>query len=519
LFWSLSVMPALLALIPPKWVLPAKRPAAISERHANRFGRFALWAVRRRWWITGAVAVVVALTPLGLHRLVIQDSWIDGFDPDSDFSRATKLVNEQFHGMHLLKVSVDASDVISGTLPVTNVAYARFSFPTNIAANPQSLVGRWLYILIDDATNRTVARSWRSTVESVTRTGDKLIVTTQQREANSDVWLQMARLKEVRFDLVAQPHLQYQTLRALSDFGAFIEQRRECKVGKVLGPADYVATTRFMVRPNEPGSGFVPTNSGEVKLMWDYYRIVRGPEALREVVDTNYAHSLLTVFLKEANFVDTAKLMNDIRAYERQHLAPQNIRLGFAGDVAVSQSLIRGIVKTQMQSLFGSLAGIYLVTALLGRSLRWGIYAVIPCALAVLINFAAMGWLGIPLGVATSMFAAMTLGIGVDFAIHVLEGFSAARAQGLSADDALAASLTRTGPAVVINTAAIALGFGVLMLSQVPANARLGSLTVLGVVDCLIASLLLLPALLHWWPLKEAGEPKPAAAKAIHSAP
>ena len=31
--------------------------------------------------------------PLGLRRLVIQDSWIDGFDPDSEFRRATRLVN------------------------------------------------------------------------------------------------------------------------------------------------------------------------------------------------------------------------------------------------------------------------------------------------------------------------------------------------------------------------------------------------------------------------------------------
>ena len=28
----------------------------------------------------------------------------------------------------------------------------------------------------------------------------------------------------------------------------------------------------------------------------------------------------------------------------------------------------------------------------------------------------------------------------------------------------------------------------------------------LGLVDCLIASLLILPVLLHWWPLKEARE-------------
>jgi predicted RND superfamily exporter protein len=41
------------------------------------------------------------------------------------------------------------------------------------------------------------------------------------------------------------------------------------------------------------------------------------------------------------------------------------------------------------------------------------------------------------------------------------------------------------------------------MLSPVPANARLGLLMVLGLMDCLVASLLILPVLLYWWPLND----------------
>jgi hypothetical protein len=101
------------------------------------------------------------------------------------------------------------------------------------------------------------------------------------------------------------------------------------------------------------------------------------------------------------------------------------------------------------------------------------------------------------------MFAGMTLGIGVDFAIHVVEGYGQARAAGATQTEALTRAMASTGPPVLVNTLAISLGFGVLMLSQVPANARLGLLTVLGLVDCLIASLLILPVVLHWWPLRD----------------
>ena len=106
-----------------------------------------------------------------------------------------------------------------------------------------------------------------------------------------------------------------------------------------------------MIRTSDPDARRLPDNAGEIKLLWDFYGLARGPQRLRQVVDTNYWRSLTTVFLKDANFIDTARLMSDIRAYEHEHLTPKGIRLGFAGDVALSQSLIKGIVATQLQSL------------------------------------------------------------------------------------------------------------------------------------------------------------------------
>ena len=49
-------------------------------------------------------------------------------------------------------------------------------------------------------------------------------------------------------------------------------------------------------------------------------------------------------------------------------------------------------------------------------------------------------------------------------------------------------TVAATGPAIAIDAAAVALGFGVMTLSQVPANARLGGLLVLSIAGCLPAS-------------------------------
>jgi hypothetical protein len=115
----------------------------------------------------------------------------------------------------------------------------------------------------------------------------------------------------------------------------------------------------------------------------------------------------------------------------------------------------------------------------------------------VLINFAVMGCVSMPLGVATSMFAGMTLGIGVDYAIHLLERYRLSLSRGLDLEAALIDAVRATGPAIFIDALGVALGFGVLTLSQVPANARLGGLVVLSIINCFAATLLLLPAVLR----------------------
>ena len=70
-----------------------------------------------------------------------------------------------------------------------------------------------------------------------------------------------------------------------------------------------------------------------------------------------------------------------------------------------------------------------------------------------------MGWAGIPLGVATSMFAAMTLGIGVNCAIHLLEGFHQARPRVHHDEAALNTALQLTGPPALDQHAGHVIGF------------------------------------------------------------
>jgi hypothetical protein len=100
-----------------------------------------------------------------------------------------------------------------------------------------------------------------------------------------------------------------------------------------------------------------------------------------------------------------------------------------------------------------------------------------------------------PLGVATSMFSAVALGMGVDFGLHWHEGYLLARAAEHAPAEAGEEVGATAGMAILLHTVTLLLGMSVLLLSGVPPTWRLGFLMSLNLVVCSVLTLLLMPAL------------------------
>ncbi|MEM7480578.1 MAG: MMPL family transporter [Acidobacteriota bacterium] len=256
--------------------------------------------------------------------------------------------------------------------------------------------------------------------------------------------------------------------------GSFEDRlRREPSVGGVLGPFGYLSSITYLAK-GRPSADRAPPDSAEyIRRMWRRMELGLGIEGRREVVTDERDGGLVTLLLGEANYRDTRDLIERIRTLEEDHLAPLGGRVDLGGDVAVSQAMIGSIVRGQLASLTVALVGIFFFLWLVFGRFALALRAILPSSAAGAVALGVMGWSGIPLGVATSMFLAIALGVGVDFAIHWIEwqrreGHSAARAA--------------VGPAILVDTLAIALGFGLLIASRVPANARLGLLVALAIV-------------------------------------
>lgn len=514
MFWTFTVIPASLAILSPERFVG--RAGGVGQRLSLRAGRFAAAGrliVRWRWAALFASFAVVAALPTGIGRVTVQDSWIDGFAPDSEFHRATTAFNDQFLGTHILHIRYDtgAPTSLTGTLEATRLKMLNIRLPATLTAEPQALVGQWIRLrrigdqeVVIPATattpERRIETKFDSEIESAVREPDgEITVKVAARSGPPQGALRLSPQDSFGYEIRPRPMLSPAVIADIGSLEAFIRERREDAVGGVLGPAAYLSTMNYMTRARKEEHRSLPKDSERIEWLWGQYDTVRGQPRRLQVVNANFTSALITVYMKNANFIGTAKLMRAIRDYEAEHLTPKGVVLTFAGDVAVSQTLIDAIVSTQIRSVSGSVLGVLIVVAVVERSLWWAILTVLPCALGVLANFAVMGYFGVPLGVASSMFTGMTVGIGVDYAIHLLARFRLNRARGESVDASLSDAFAITGPAVLTDALGVAIGFGVLTLSLVPANARLGGLVVLSLVNCLCATFLLLPALLRFF--------------------
>ena len=157
------------------------------------------------------------------------------------------------------------------------------------------------------------------------------------------------------------------------------------------------------------------------------------------------------------------------------------------------------LLATLGLSLGLTLLTVALILRCLLPGTRLTLLALLPNLAPVLGVLGFMGWVGIPLDVATVMVASVALGLAVDDTIHTLGHFrTLAPVHG--AREGVVRTLEITAPAYLLTGLVLAAGFGVCALSSFAPTARFGLLATFAIVIAVLGDLFLLPALLSLTP-------------------
>ena len=125
--------------------------------------------------------------------------------------------------------------------------------------------------------------------------------------------------------------------------------------------------------------------------------------------------------------------------------------------------------------------------------------AVGPIVLVLICVLGTMALLGIPYTIITSIITALSIGIGVDYTIHIIYRYREEYARVREPERAAIQTLRTTGSALLGSAMTTALGFGVLVVSPLAASAQFGVTAAITIGYALIVSILVVPPAMTVW--------------------
>ena len=173
-----------------------------------------------------------------------------------------------------------------------------------------------------------------------------------------------------------------------------------------------------------------------------------------------------------------------------------DIEFRLTGDAYVGSKGLDAVISDLLESLALAVFIIFGFMTLLFRSARLAALSVPPNVLPLIGTMAFMVLMDVPLNAATAIIFSISIGLAVDGSIHVLARFREEVQRTKDVDEALVSAARGTGKAILMTCLSLMFGFGVMLSSSFVPVRRFGELIAITIAGCLLATVIVLPALL-----------------------
>jgi hydrophobe/amphiphile efflux-3 (HAE3) family protein len=207
-----------------------------------------------------------------------------------------------------------------------------------------------------------------------------------------------------------------------------------------------------------------------------------------------------TIDYSEDNTIDTNKQMgivyhdiqNDVETYGDADV----IVTGMSSSM---YTIMDSMTSSQLLSTLISILLAALVLIIVFKNPLLGIITVIPVGICIVWIVGTIYYLGYAFNIMTIMVTSLTIGIGIDYAIHATQRFRLTADQTGDITQAVSKTIGHTGGALFIAALTTAAGFSMLILAPMPPEQQFGIITSMTIIYSYIASIFVLPPILMKW--------------------
>ncbi len=264
-------------------------------------------------------------------------------------------------------------------------------------------------------------------------------------------------------------------------------------VGQVFSISQAVREmSKAIYSEGEQGYDEIPGSGESIAQMFELYNMSGNPDDFSQLMNLENTRAHILIRLSDP----AHSVINNVKAKIEEATTGFPAEVTIGGYAIIMVELARSLIKGQVLSLLFAMVTVFLLLAIIFRSLKGGLIGTIPLATSVMILFGFMGLAGIKIDSATALLSSIMIGVGVDFTIQYIWCFNLHRSKGLSYEESTKSSMSTIGRSVMINAGSVMAGFSPLMFSGFMSIRFFGYLVIISIGSCLLGALILIPAIL-----------------------
>ncbi|WP_083608000.1 efflux RND transporter permease subunit [Teredinibacter haidensis] len=219
-----------------------------------------------------------------------------------------------------------------------------------------------------------------------------------------------------------------------------------------------------------------------------------GPD--EDLTDLLFEDRYMRIRIPIVNMDETATthLINDFTEGLGRNFADLDLEL--TGNLIMNNAQNRYVNNGMFRSFGIAIITIGVCFIFLFRSFKYGIIALAPSIVPVLLTGGLVSYAGIAMDLGTMIVGAMTIGIAVDDAIHLMSRYLLMRRRGFNVYEAIQFAMNSSGRAVVLTSIILVTGFSVMLLGSFVSYIYVGLFSAMIMVMALIGDIIVMPALL-----------------------
>ena len=176
-----------------------------------------------------------------------------------------------------------------------------------------------------------------------------------------------------------------------------------------------------------------------------------------------------------------------------------NAKASITGNMVLIYTTMNSLTQSQVTSTLVCLIIAAIVVVVAYRKISLGFFTMLPVILSSVWIMGTIYLAGYTLNVMTVMITSLTIGLGITYAIHVVERFRLVADRTGDVLKAVEEAVANTGAAVIMAALTTIAGFIVLVASPMPPEQQFGFITATTIAYSFITTVLVIPPSLLLW--------------------